>query len=410
VRNRQAGLVFIFIALLIDILGFGLVIPVLPRLVADLSGAGPAQGAHLFGLLIAVFGLMQFLFAPILGRLSDRFGRRPVLLISLFFTVIDYVIMATAPNISWLFVGRVLTGITGASFTAASAYIADISVPEKRAQNFGLIGAAFGIGFILGPALGGLLGAHSARAPFWAAAGLSLVNGLYGLFVLPESLAPENRRPFTLSSANPLNGLGILTRFHWVRLMAISIAVLALAQQALQSTWVLYTAYRFHWTALDNGLSLALVGLTSGLVQVALTGRLVQRIGERRAVLWGLVFNFAGFIGFALAERSWVMIPIIIVWSLSGVAGPATQSLVSQQYGPDEQGAVQGALSSLQSLMGIVGPILATGVFSYFTAASAPIQIPGAPFLVGGALIALSAIIALPALRRQSAAGADATA
>ena len=402
-QNRKAGLVFIFITLLIDVLGFGIVIPVMPKLVADLAGGSPAKSAHLYGLLLSVFGLMQFLFAPILGRLSDRFGRRPILLVSLLFTSVEYVILATAPSVGWLFFGRVLTGITGASFTAASAYIADISPPEKRAQNFGLIGAAFGIGFIIGPAVGGLLGAHSARAPFWAAAALSLVNGVYGLCVLPESLALEYRRAFTLASANPLNGLSILTRYPWVRLMAFSIALLAVAYSALQSTWVLYTTYRYHWTALDNGLSLALIGLVSGLVQVVLTRVLVARIGERRAVLWGLFFDFAGYLGFALAFRGWMALAVIAVWGLSGVAGPATQSLISSQYGPQEQGAVQGALTSLQSLVGIGGPLLATWSFGYFTSPAAPILLPGAPYFLGAVLIAISTALAYQALRRQQA-------
>lgn len=398
-KNRPAaGLAFIFITLLIDVLGFGLIIPVLPRLVVSLAHGGTDSGAHLLGLLMAVFGLMQFLFSPILGGLSDRFGRRPVLLLSLLFSGIDYILMALAPTIGWLFVGRVLAGVTGASFTAASAYIADISPPEKRAQNFGIVGAAFGIGFILGPAAGGLLGALSPRAPFWAAAALSLVNGLYGLFVLPESLAPENRRPFTARSANPISGLGILARHRWVLIMTASLCLLALAQQALQSTWVLYTNFRFHWSELDNGLSLALVGLTSGLVQVLLVKTLVDRLGERRAILWGLGFNIVGFAGFALATRGWMMLPVILLWSLSGVAGPTTQSLVSKQYGADEQGAVQGALASIQSLMGVVGPILATGIFGYFISSAAPFPLPGAPFFLGAFLVAGASVLAARAL------------
>lgn len=403
-NKRGAGLVFIFITLLIDVLGFGVIIPVLPKLVASLSGKGPSEGAHIYGLLLASFGLMQFLFSPILGSLSDRFGRRPVLLLSLFFTTVDYVIMALAPSVGWLFVGRVLAGITGASFTAASAYIADVSPPERRAENFGMIGAAFGIGFILGPASGGLLGAISPRAPFWAAAALSLLNCLYGLMVLPESLKPENRRAFSRDALNPVKGLGILTRYSWVLMMSASIAVMALAQQSLQSTWVLYTTYRFHWTPLGNGLSLALIGLMTAIVQVGLTRVLIPRLGERRAVLVGMAFNFIGFLGFALVTRGWMMIPILMVWCLSGIAGPATQSLMSGQYGPDEQGAIQGALTSLQSLMGIVGPVIATWVFGYFTSPSAPVQVPGSPFLLGAALIVVSLLLARSALPKQAVA------
>lgn len=403
--RRTASLAFIFITLLIDVLGMGLVIPVMPTLVTALSRGGTSAGAHWYGLLLASYGLMQFLFAPVLGSLSDRFGRRPVLLAALFFTAIDYVIMARAPSVGWLFVGRVLTGIAGASFTVASAYIADVSPPEKRAQNFGLIGAAFGVGFIVGPAAGGLLGAISLRAPYWAAAGLSLLNCLYGLLIVPESLQPEHRRAFSLRSANPLGALGILARTPWVLVMAASIAVGSLAQQGLQSTWVLYTSYRFHWTPADNGLTMALLGLASIGVQAGLIGLMVRRLGETRTILWGLLFNLAGFLGFALAYRGWIMIVVMLVWCISFVSGPTIQSLISKAYGPDEQGGIQGALTSLQSLMGIAAPILATSVFSYFTSRAAPIQLPGAPFWLGAILIFLSGLLAVTALRSKARVG-----
>ena len=405
-QKRQAGLIFIFIALLIDILGFGVIIPVLPRLVSSLTGHGPSAGAHVFGLLMACFGLMQFLFSPLLGSLSDRYGRRPVLLLSLAFTVVDYVIQALAPSITWLFVGRILAGVTSASFTVANAYIADITPPEKRAQSYGMIGAAFGIGFILGPAAGGLLGAVSPRAPFWAAAALSLINCVYGAFVLPESLAPENRRSLASGNLNPLRGFGILARFPWVLAMAASIGLLNLAQQCLQSTWVLYTTYRYHWTPISNGLSLALIGLTTAIVQVVLTRVLVPKLGERRAVLVGFLFNVLGYLGFALASHGWMMYPVMIVWSLSGIAGPTIQGLLSKQYEANEQGAVQGALASLQSLMGVAGPILATWIFGYFTSPAAPINLPGSPFFLGAALIIAAGLLARRALNRQGAAAA----
>lgn len=400
-RNRTASLIFIFITLLIDVLGMGLVIPVMPTLITAVSKGGSSAGAHWYGLLLSSYGLMQFLFAPVLGSLSDRFGRRPVLLVSLFFTAIDYLLMAWAPSVGWLFVGRILTGITGASFTTASAYIADVSPPEKRAQNFGLVGAAFGVGFIVGPALGGALGAISLRAPFWAAAGLSLLNCLYGLMVLPESLSAENRRAITFRTANPLGALRILARRPWVLWMAGSIAIGSLAMQSLQSTWVLYTTYRFHWTPPDNGGALALLGLGSIGVQAGLVGLLVQRLGEKRTILWGLFFNFVGFLGFAMASQGWIMIVMMLVWCLSFAGGPTTQSLISKEYGPDEQGGVQGALTSLQSLTGIVGPILGASVFGYFTARAAPILLPGAAFWLGAVLIFLSGLLAVSALRRM---------
>ena len=406
-NNRSAGMAFIFITLLIDVLGFGLIIPVLPQLVTSLTH-GQAS-ANLFGLLLACYGLMQFVFAPVLGSLSDRYGRRPVLLVSLLFTAIDYVIMANAPTVGWLFVGRILAGITGASYTTATAYIADVSAPEKRAQNFGVIGAAFGVGFILGPAAGGFLGGFGLRCPFMAAALLSLVNCLYGLLVLPESLAPEHRRQFSMKSANPLGALRIVARYHWVLALAGCVGLQSLAQQALQSTWVLYTTYRFQWSVKDNGFSLALLGMASVVVQVGLIRVLIPKLGERGAIIWGLLFNFLGFIGFALAPNSAGLIGVMLVWSLSFVAGPATQSLISKQYGPDEQGAIQGALTSLQSLTAIVGPILSTSVYAYFTSPDAPIQAPSSAFILGAVLIGLSGILAMNAFRPHPAQAATET-
>ena len=402
-QKPRAGMAFIFITLLIDVLGFGIVIPVLPKLVAELARGDTANGARFFGLLLASYGVMQFFFSPILGGLSDRYGRRPVLLVSLAFTSLEFFVLANAHSIWILFAGRILTGITGASFTAASAYIADISPPDKRAKNFGIIGAAFGAGFILGPAAGGLLGHFSLRAPFWAAGILSLLNCLYGAFVLPESLPKEDRRRFSMRNANPVAGLAILGRFGWVRLMAVGILLVGLAQQSLQATWVLYTTYRFQWTELDNGLSLSLVGLASGAAQAFLTGLLVRKVGEPRTIMFGMVFSIIGFTGFALATNGWIMAAVILVWSLAGVSGPATQSLISREYGANEQGAAQGALTSLQSLTGVFGPLLATGVFSYFTAKTTPVLIPGAAFFVSALLTALALVVALFAFRNVPA-------
>jgi DHA1 family tetracycline resistance protein-like MFS transporter len=398
VSNRKPAIVFIFITLVIDILGFGLIIPVLPGLVKTLTTGGPERGAHEFGLLLASFGLAQFLFSPILGALSDRYGRRPVLLIALFVTIFDYVIMALANSMGWLFVGRILAGMTGASFTVGSAYIADVSPPEKRAQSFGLIGAAFGVGFILGPAAGGLLATVSERAPFWAAAALSLANFLFGLFVFPESLQPKDRRAIDASSLNPAKGLVILLRFPWVAVMAAAMALTALAQNSLQSTWVLFTTARYHWSPLDNGLSLALIGLCSGLVQGGLTRLIIPRLGERRSVIVGYLVNFLGFLGFVLATKSWMVLVVLVFWCLGGISGPALQSMLSKQFQANEQGALQGALTSIQSLTGIVGPLIATWVFGYFTSPTAPIQMPAAPFALGAVLIAVSALVASKAM------------
>ena len=387
---RTPALAFIFVTLLIDVLGFGLVIPVFPDLLRELSpvhGSAAAQAAHsatVLGWMSTVFGLMQFLFAPILGGLSDRYGRRPVLLVSLACAALDYVLCALAPSLTLLFVGRVIAGITAASFTCASAYIADVSPPEKRAQNFGMIGAAFGAGFILGPALGGLVGGLSTRAPFWVAAALCGVNVLFGMFVLPESLAKENRRPFNPRKANPFGTFQVLFKVRWVFVLVGALTFLYLAQQALQNTWSISTQYRFGWGPGQIGASLAVIGAMSIIVQMGLLRFLLPRLGEARTLLFGLVFQVIGFLGFGLASRSWAMYAMTAVWCVSFVGGPATQGLISKRFGDDEQGLVQGGLSSLQSFTGVIGPVVSTSVFAYFTAPGHP-QVPGAPFLLGAA-------------------------
>lgn len=393
--SRSPALAFIFVTLLIDVLGFGLVIPVFPDLLAQISpvkGSAAVQAAHsatVLGWMSTVFGLMQFVFAPILGGLSDRYGRRPVLLVSLACAALDYVLCALAPNLAFLFVGRVIAGITAASFTSASAYIADVSPPEERSKNFGLIGGAFGAGFVLGPALGGLVGSLSPRAPFWTAAVLCALNFLFGLFVLPESLTKENRRAFDLKRANPFGTFRILFDVRWIAILVGALALLYLAQTSLQSTWSISGQYRFGWGPGQIGISLAIIGAMSIVVQMGLLGRLLPRLGEARTLLLGLVFQVVGFVGFGLAKQSWAMYAMTAVWTLSFVSGPATQGLISKRFGPDEQGTVQGGLTSLQSVTGIVGPLLATGVFAFFTTPGHP-HVPGAPFLLG-ALLSVSA-------------------
>lgn len=398
--KRTAGLAFIFVTLLIDILGFGLLIPILPKFVASLSHAGLSAGSRDYGFLLALYGAMQFLFSPLLGTLSDQFGRRPVLLLSLLFTGVDYVIMALAPNLGWLFVGRILSGITGASFTAASAYIADVSPPDKRAQNFGLVGAAFGIGFVLGPALGGLLGALGARVPFWAAAGLAFANFLYGWLILPESLKPENRRRFRLRDANPLGVIATLGRYPVVWAMAGALAAANLAGQCLQSTWVLWTSARFGWGVRDNGLSLAAFGVVSLVFQTGLARVLLPKLGERRTILMGLAIGIAEYAAYALATQGWMVYAIMAAAGPSFLSGQATQGLLSSQVGDDEQGALQGALASLASLTGIVGPVIATSLFAYFTRPQAVVKAPGAPFVLASALDAIALLISIRALAR----------
>ena len=397
-RNRRtAALPFIFVTLLIDVIGFGLVIPVLPDLVGKLAGGALDYRAHIYGVLLSVFGLMQFLCAPVLGNLSDRYGRRPVILVSLLCTGLDYVIQALAPTIGWLFLGRVVAGITGASFTAATAYIADVSPPEKRAQNFGLMGAAFGLGFIIGPAMGGLLGQYGTRVPFWAAAIASIVNMLYGYFVLPESLALEDRRPFTRKNLNPFKSLGILGREKWVLMLSGAAFLLWLAQQVPPSSWVLYTEYRFGWDKRANGLSLGLLGLASMFVQVWLIRVLSKKYGDKGLLAIGLAFNFVGFIFLGSSSTGAMMLASMVLWTVCFVGGPAIQSLVSQQFDETEQGAAQGALTAIYSLTSVVGPPIFTFVFGYFTIRSS-VKVPGSPFFLGAVFTMLAALLARLAL------------
>lgn len=399
--KRTPGLAFIFVTLLIDVLGVGLIIPILPKFVATLSGRGLSVGARDYGLLLGLYGLMQFGFAPVLGALSDRYGRRPVLLVALGMTGVEYVIQAMAPTLTWLYIGRILAGITGASFTTASAYIADVSPSDKRAQNFGLIGAAFGVGFIAGPALGGLLGSLGPRVPFWAAAGLSFINLLYGALILPESLRPENRRPFAWREANPVGILTVLGRYPVVKGMAWSLVASNLAVQALQSTWVLLMTSRFGWGPRQNGLSLAVVGVVALIFQVGLARILLPRLGERRTVLIGLTVGAAEYLAYALADKPWMIYAIMFAGGLSYLSGQATQGLLSRQVGDDAQGALQGALTSLASLTGIAGPVVTTMLFSYFTRAGAPVKVPGISFFLASFLDIVAVLIAVRVLPRQ---------
>jgi DHA1 family tetracycline resistance protein-like MFS transporter len=400
--KRTPGLAFIFVTLLLDVLGFGLVIPIMPKLVAALSHGGVSAGARDYGWLLSLYGLMQFFFSPILGTLSDRFGRRPILLLSLLFSGLDYVILALAPTLVWLYIGRILSGITGASFTAANAYIADVSRPEERSQNFGLVGAAFGIGFILGPALGGLLGGWGPRVPFWAAAGLSFANLLYGALILPESLKPENRRAFSLRESNPLGALRVLGKYPIVWGLTGSLIASNLAGQSLNSTWVLFTAARFGWGVRETGVSLAVFGAVSLIYQTGLARVLLPRLGERRTVVIGLAVGIAEYVAFALATHGWMIYLITFLAGISFLSGQATQGLLSRQVGEDEQGTLQGALASLVSLTGIVGPVMATSLFAYFTRPTAPVQVPGASFLFAAALTGIALVLALRALGTRS--------
>lgn len=398
---RRAGMAFILITLFLDVLGLGLIIPILPGLIVEFMGGDNASAARFYGLIAAVYALMQFVFAPLLGALSDRFGRRPVLLVSLFGLGVDYLILAFAPTLAWLVVGRIIAGIAGSSITTANAYIADVSTPETRAQNFGLVGVAFGLGFIFGPALGGVLGEVNLRLPFFVAAGLVLLNWLYGFFVLPESLPPEKRSAFSWTKANPVGSIGGLGAYPLVAGLALAFVFISLAQRGLETTWVLYTSYRFGWGEGANGLTLGLVGVMAVIVQGFLIRPTIRLLGERRTVLVGLAISSLTFLFYGLSSQGWMMLATIVFGSLGGVAGPAIQGLVAGSVPPDAQGKVQGALTSLISLSSIVAPVLfTTGLFSYFTSPAAPVELPGAPFLLGALLFAVGLGVVVRLFRR----------
>lgn len=400
-EKRNAGLTFIFITLLIDVTGFGIIIPILPTLITELVQGDLSTAARWGGLLMFIFAIMQFIFAPIMGGLSDMYGRRPVLLATLFAFGLDFILQGFAPNIWWLFIGRMIAGITGASFSTAGAYIADVSEPEKRAQNFGMIGAAFGIGFILGPVIGGFLGQFGSRVPFFASAGLALLNFAYGYFILPESLKPENRRPFDWKRANPLGTLLRARRYPVLLSLIGSLIFVYIAAHANQSTWSYIMMDKFNWDARMIGISLGWVGLTIGIVQGGLTRIIIPKLGQIRSIYIGLALNAFGFLLFAFATQTWMIFVFMIPFAMGGIAGPALQGIMSNQVPANEQGELQGTLASMVSLTSIIGPLLMTNLFSFFTRPSAPIHFAGAPFLAGSVLSLTSAFLAWRTLSRK---------
>ena len=434
-KPRQAAIAFILVTLFIDILGIGVIVPVLPELVKELLESDPAvvteaaevtetvalteagsqaadsieadnnkpfvQASRYVGIIAASYALMQFLFAPIMGALSDRFGRRPIILLSLFGLGVDFLIQGFAQNIGWLFAGRLLAGIMGANFTTANAYIADVSTEETRARNFGFMGMMFGLGFTIGPALGGVIGGWSLRAPFFVAAGLALINWLYGYFVLPESLPPEKRGKFSLVNAIPFTSIMRLRVYPLVAGLSIIFMCKSLAQRGLENVWVLYTGYRYEWDQFTNGMALALVGICAILVQGGLVRPVVKRFGERKTVIFGSLVGTVGFLGYGLASEGWMIYLIITTTSVGGLAGPAIQSLVTSTVDETEQGSIQGSLTSLTSFTNIVAPVLFNSLlFSYFISDESPIHLPGAPFFVGSCLLALSTVIAVLVFRK----------
>lgn len=399
-RNSPA-MGFIFITLLLDVTGLGIIIPVMPGLIQEMKHIPLSEAARYGGALMFSFAIMQFLFAPVLGSLSDRYGRRPVLLASLFGFGVDYLFLALAPTIGWLFVGRILAGISGASITTASAYIADISPPEKRAQNFGLIGAAFGLGFIIGPVVGGLLGQFGSRIPFYAAAILSLLNCLYGYFVLPESLSLENRRPFSWKRANPVGALLQLKKYPMIIGLFLSLFLVYFASHAVQSTWSYFTMEEFQWNEAQVGYSLGFVGLLVGLVQGVLIRFITPKLGAKKSVITGFILYTIGLVLFAFAKEGWMMYVFLIPYCLGGIAGPSLQGILSNQIPANEQGELQGMVASLMSLTAIIGPPVMTNLFSFFTSPSAPFLFAGAPFMMAAILVVISLFFVIGTLRKH---------
>lgn len=392
---RRAAFAFVFVTVLLDMFAIGIIIPVLPKLVEDFMGGDTARAAMIYGIFGTAWALMQFLFSPVLGSLSDRFGRRPIILLSNFGLGLDYILMALAPNVRWLFLGRVISGITAASISTAGAYIADVTPPEQRAAKFGLLGAAFGAGFVVGPALGGVLGDISPRLPFWVAAGLSLTNGLYGLFVLPESLTRERRSPFSWRKANPVGALKLLRShpelwgFSWVAFLS------NLAHVALPSVAVLYMSYRYNWDTKAVGLLLMGVGVCQVIVQGFLVGRVTKALGDRNTIVVGLLCGVAGFTIQAMAPTGAIYFAGVVVMSLWGLMNPALQGLMTRLVGPSEQGQLQGANSSVLGIATMIGPLLFTQTFATFIGAHRDWHLPGAPFLLSAVLLVSSLAVAL---------------
>jgi DHA1 family tetracycline resistance protein-like MFS transporter len=386
VRASKAAVTFILVTVTLDVLAMGLIIPVLPKLILDFLGGKMTSAADWNGWFALVFALMQFCCSPVLGVLSDRFGRRPIILLSNLGLGLDYLVMAVAPSLAWLFVGRVISGITSASIPTAMAYIADVTPKEKRAGAFGMIGVAFGIGFAFGPAIGGLLSNVNPRLAFWAAAGLSLANWLYGLLFVPESLAKEKRQPFSLRRANPVGSLTLL-RSHQELWRLATIQFLAYMAHNVFSVWALYAIYRYDWNQLSIGISLMVVGVCAAVISGALTGRMVKNLGERRTLYIGQFFGTAGMFIAGLARTGAMFlgsVPIISLWNISM---PAAQGMMTHQVSEREQGELQGAISSLRSITFIIGPVLFSQVFAWFIAPNHSFHIPGAPFYLAALLL-----------------------
>ncbi|MBK8055033.1 MAG: TCR/Tet family MFS transporter [Saprospiraceae bacterium] len=391
--KKDAAIGFIFATLLLDVIGFGIIIPVLPRLLSEMLGIGINEASKYGGYLLFAFAVAQFIFSPVIGNLSDQYGRRPVLLLSLLGFSIDYLILAFAPDFWWFFIGRIIAGITGASFTTAAAYIADISTPETRSKNFGMIGAAFGLGFIIGPLLGGVLGQFGVKIPFYVAAALSFMNFLYGYFILPESLPLDKRRKFDIKRANPWGSLVHIGKYKNVRYLLLAYFFLYVGSHAVQSTWNYFTMYRFGWSEAMVGYSLAIVGILVASVQAMLAQKSALFFGLERSIVIGFGLYTAGMFLFSIANQSWMLFLFLIPYCFGGIAMPNLQSYMVGKVEPNQQGELQGTLTSLMSITTIIGPIMMTSIFYYFTTGLAPFAFPGIAFFVGGILMGISLII-----------------
>ena len=399
--NGKSALGFIFFTLLIDVTGLGIIIPVLPKLIEELIHGNISLASRYGGWLTFTYAIMQFLFSPFLGNLSDKYGRRPILLFSLFGFGVDYIFLSFAPTIGWLFVGRTFAGITGASFTTATAYIADISAPEERAKNFGLVGAAFGLGFIIGPVIGGLLGQYGSRVPFMAAAGLTFLNFAYGFFVLPESLPLTNRRKFEWKRANPFGAFKHLKKYPAVAALALSFFLVYMAGQSVQSVWAFFGIERFKWSEKVIGLSLGMVGLLVGLVQGVLIRYINPKLGNTKSIYIGFGMYALGLVLFACATQGWMMFVFLVPYCLGGISGPALQSIITGHVPANEQGELQGALTSLISASAIISPVIMTTLFAHFTSKPTSLYFPGAPFVLGAIFMASAGFVAYKVLNKE---------
>lgn len=402
--KRPPGLVFVLITLFLDVMGFSLSAPILPKLVTQFTG-DVSTSSHYYGVVTTAYALMLFIFSPIQGALSDQFGRKPVLLFSLLGTGLTYLTLTFAPSLPWIFAAQILNGLTGASLAVVFAYAADISTPENRAKNFGSVGAMLGLGWVLGPALGGLLGTWGLRFPFAVAATVTFLNLLYGTLVVSESHSLENRVPFSWTRANPLAALQLLRKNSLILSLAAIILCIDLALQCFVTTWVLFTTYKFQWTTLQAGLSLALLGLVTAGVQGGLIRPLISRFGPRRLILIGLTFSVFGYLLYAVANTGWMMYWIVALNGFDYSVKPITQALLSEQVSSQEQGAIQGAIAAQTALSAIIGPLLATNLFGYFSSKDAPIHLPEIAFLLGALLFGVALWLAFTTFSKKSLQG-----